>query len=327
VPSPAPVATPTAADTESSDTSAVFGKSVPAHGSFELPVDFEGSSWGAISIYARSKGLTATFAGKALDGRDASLMGAGLWSFSSGLTKPANGVLVVRNPGAKAIDIQGGVSILTRRHLTVTVPNLEAHRGDKVGFDVTLSLASETDEAKVELISANGLTRTPVAVTKVAPGHWTGLVTLTDSGDIPLMATVTVGKFRTTHALLQVMSGDVKLSSTFTERLDDTNGGGKDLLIIPTITVPRAGRYHVVARLEDAAGHPAALTYGDDQILKAGSQPFNLRFYGAEIRMAGISGPYHIREVRIWNMTSSVSTLEVSIADYGVTQAYDSSQF
>ena len=118
VASETPTPAPTRADALSQDATNHFDQMVAARASITVPIDFEGSPHGTVVVYARSKGLSVTFAGKALKSAPAAIVGATGMAFSADWNNPTDGNLVVKNTTGAPMEAMGGALILTRRHLT-----------------------------------------------------------------------------------------------------------------------------------------------------------------------------------------------------------------
>jgi hypothetical protein len=324
LPSSRPTATPTPADSLSQDASALVSETVPARGSVEIPLDFEGSSWAAVMVYSKATGLTATVAGKALEASG----GMGIPGLSVELTSPANGTLVVRNPTAQAADISAMAEIMTRRHVTVEPGFSNVKRGEPVAIDVSMTQASDGDQLTLQFMDEQG-TKAAVPVKKLGTGHWTATVTPTATGENHVLATVTGTHFRIGQNYLEVISGDVTVSSTFGEQLVDTDRDGlaNSLVISPTITVPAAGKYMVNARLVDSTGTEVSRAGTGEIDLASGSNKLDLEFDGASIFKSGRSGPYRIVDVTVVHDAPQKTTTEASIDVLGATKAYDYMQF
>jgi hypothetical protein len=315
--------------TDGSGVSTVFNMAakvtVPAGGSIDVPLAFEQSPSAQISVYAGSSSVTASFGGASL-GETQSTEGRLL---SATLSSPADGSLHISNPGTSDASVTVTVQIDSGRHLTITGPTAAVANGATASFEVDLTAPVAGDVVQAEYIDPAG-THTPISLTPAGSGKWTGRVTPTVGGTGKISAWTTGNGIRLAGRMVEVTSGTVTLSPTFTERLSDTNYDGlaEALVLSPTITVTEAGSYQVRATLADSDGNPIVDLSGldtasGDYELVAGSQPLDLSFDGSTIFKSGRSGPYHLTNVSVALVENGQTHPEASAADMGATQAYD----
>jgi hypothetical protein len=322
-----PTASPTAADSLSEDGAGRFDKTIPAYGSITEPIDFEGSSWGTVVLWAQSDGLTVTFGGKALEPQKAAMLGEAARAFSAESDNAINGDLVATNTTSAPIEVVGFAWILTRRHLNIHPSELYPRVGQTISFDVTLTEATSADDVTVTVADMHG-NSTPASVTKVATGHWIGRATFSAAGDGAIYASTTSARSRVASYPLTVAVGNVSLSSTFHEEGVDSDRDGlvDQLVLTPTITVATGGEYMANAKLLDESGVEVASNGQGEMSLVAGTQPLRLEFDGSLIYKSGRWGPYTL-DVTIVHITSTATTIELADAQLGETAAYDYRQF
>jgi hypothetical protein len=298
---------------------------VPAGGSLDFPLIFEQSPSAQISVYAGDSSVSATFGGTSLSATDTTVGRL----LSATPSNPADGSLHLVNPGTSDASVTVAVQIETSRHLALSGPTAPVANGATVSFEVDLTGSVAGDVVQAEYIDPAG-THTPISLTPAGSSKWTGQVTPTAGGKGTINAWTTANGVRYANCPIDVTSGTVTLSFTFTERLSDTNNDGlaEALVLSPTITVAKAGTYQVSATLTDAAGNPIVGASGPDTAsgyyeLTAGSQPLDLSFNGSIIYKAGISGPYHLTKVSVALVENFQTHPEARVADMGATQAYD----
>lgn len=310
----------------SQDGTGYFGKIVPAKGTVAVPIDFEGSSWGAVVVYANSNGLTVTFGGKALAAQKAAVLGDSVWFWGVTLDNPTNGDLNIKNTTGAQVETGGYLTILTRRHLSIEPSTRFPHKGDQIRFDVTLSQATDADDVTASLVDEKGTSMT-LSVTKVATGHWTGQATPTAVGRNVIRVSTTGSRFRGATTEVDVAASTVTVSSTFEEQVVDSDHDGliDELDLTPTITVPVAGKYMANATLVDLSGAEVTSDLDGEIDLVAGSQPLKLRFGGIYIYEAARWGPYTLHVTVVHDTTTT--TIELDDAKLGETAAYDYMQF
>ena len=319
--------TSTPADALSQDTTSFFGQTVAARSSITVPVDFEGSSRGWVVVYARSKGLSVTFAGKALESSPAAIMGATGMAYSADLTNPANGNLVVKNATGAPMEAVGGAMILTRRHLAFQWPVTQPGIGQETSLEVTLTEATAADDLTASTADREGNT-TPAMVTKVATGRWTVTAAFSAAGDAYIQASTTGTRLRRASTTVSVVAGDVSFGSGFDEQAVDSDRDGfiDQLVLTPTITIPSAGEYQARAKLLDASGAEVTTNAQGASNLAAGSQPLRLEFDGKDVRRSGRWGPYTLL-VTVVRSLPVPFIIDIADARLGQTAAYDYMQF
>ena len=317
------------ADSTSSDMEGSFATtvSVPAGGSVDVPLAFEGATSAGVTVSAPDSNIGATFAGTTLEGLAS---GSGGWSLGANLSNPVDGPLHITNSGSQSETVGVLMMIETGRKLTVTPATTIVANGQSVGLDVVLTQPVTGDSVGAELVDPAGK-QTPITLTAAGSGHWTGQGTPTVGGTNTINAWTTGNGIRRTQALLNVSSGTVSLGSNFTERLNDTNGDGlsDQLILTLPITVAKAGPYRVRARLVDSTGSQVAIEWNPTPNsryydLRSGEQPIDLTFLGADIYKSGRSGPYRLVDVMVLSNPGSVDEiLEANVPDMGATQPYD----
>jgi hypothetical protein len=324
-----PTALPTsspAADELRQEGTGFFTKTVPAKGSISVPIDFEGSTWGAVSLMTQADKQIVTFGDTTLTSQKHPLLKDGYWGFASSLDNPTNGDLVVKNPTPSPVDVVGYTMIMTRRHLTITSSNTFPTKGQAVSFDVRLTEATDADDATMTLVDSKG-TQTPVDLIRVGAGHWAGTATVSALGDMDIRASTTGSRMRIATGALTVGAGGVSISPAFDEQVEDTDHDGliDKLVVTPTMTIPSAGKYMVNAVLTDESGFVVSNSGTGEVALAAGSQPVKLEFAGDTIYKAGRWGPYAIK-VTVDHETSGATTVELDTV-LGHTATYDYMQF
>lgn len=322
-----PTAAASPADSMSEEGTGYFSQTVPAKTTIKVPIGFEGSTWGAVVVYAESGGLAVTWAGKTVAPQKYPALGASVVGFSVSLDNPKDGDLTIKNTTGSPIDAAGYVMIMTRRHLTLTPSTTFPHMGQQISFDVTLSQATDADGLTATLVDLSGAA-TPLSVTKVGTGHWIGNVTFSSTGQFTIRASTTGGTFRGAMAELDAAAGVVTVSTTFDEQVVDSDHDGliDELDLTPTITVPVAGKYMANAYLYDSSGAEVTRDITGEIDLVAGSQPLKLEFGGTYIYNSGRWGPYTLR-VTVLHETTTSPEVELDDATLGTTAAYDYMQF
>ena len=303
-----------------------FSQTIPARGTTKVSLDFEGSTWGAVTVLAKSAGVTVAFSGSRLEAKDASALGPGAFSYSVASDNPVNGELAIANTTGSPVAVAGYISILTRRHLTVVASTLFPHKGDDLSFDMSLSQATGADVVTATLVDEKG-NATALSITKTGLGHWIGHLALASVGTFAIRASTTGTRFRAAIAQLEVAAGLVTLSSTFQEQVVDSDHDGliDELDLTPTITVAVTGKYMANANLYDRYGAQVTGDLDGEIDLVAGAQPLKLRFGGKYIYESGRWGPYTLR-VTVTHDTPA-ATIELDDAKLGDTAAYDYMQF
>jgi hypothetical protein len=326
-PSTRPTASPTAADSLSQDGTDEFDQTIPAGGSITVPIDFEGSTSGSLMGYARDAGQTVTFRGTSLKVEKTTALGGTYWTFGESVASPVNGDLVIRNTTGAPVEVFGFAMIFTRRHLHIEPSTFFPRKGQEIGFDISLTQATGADDVTASFVDSSG-TKTPFAVTRVGTSHWTGRATFPAQGEYVIRATTTRTHLRAASTSVTVAAGNVTVSPTFDEQVDDSNRDGliDTLVLTPTITVASAGTYRANATLVDQVGVEVGGSSEGDRTLVAGSQPLKLAFDGPMIYKSGRSGPYTLKVTVLHDITTT-ETIEIDNAVLGKTAAYDYMQF
>jgi hypothetical protein len=296
----------------------IVDKVVLAGGSIDVPLSFEGSSFGSIQVVSSAL-VTATFGGTTLDGTATTTYTA----ISTSVSNPSDGPVHVVNQATTDATVTVIANVGTTRHLTVTPPSSDLAQGGTANFDAVVSEATDTDGASAYLQDASG-SKTPVALAKVGSGHWTGQVSPLVGGSYEIHVQTIGARVRYRTALVSVSKGNVTIDSEFTEQLLDTNGDGlaNQLQLTASVTALNAGAYLMTADLVDAHGTEVSSGSSGAVSLVSGAQPVSIAFDGASIYQSGLSGPYHFVNVRLTNESNYLDT-EVVAIDLGTTKAYD----
>ena len=303
------------------DADLIVEQVVPAGGSIDVPLTFEGSSFGTIQLVSPSVGIIATFGGTALSGAATTYTG-----ITTSMSNPSDGPVHVVNQGTTDATVTVIAKVETTRHVTVTPPISAVTRGGTVHFDAVVSEATDADGASAYLQDSSGV-QTPVSLTKVGTGHWTGQVSPTVSGVYEIHVQTSGARVRYGTAGVSVSKGNVTFGSGFTEQLLDTDQDGlaNQLVLTASVTALNPGKYSVTAHLVDAQGTEVT-SAGGEVSLVAGTQPLAIKFDGASIYKSGLSGPYHLVNVTLTDESVDLLTEAVS-GDLGATQAYDYHSF
>ena len=299
---------------------------VPAGGSVDVPLSFEGTSAAQIVVSASDSSIDASFGSTTLTG---DLSGAEGGSVGASLSNPLAGPLHITNSGTVSETVGVIVMIATGRKLTVTSSVSSVANGQTVTIDVVLTQPVTGDSVGAELVDPAG-TRTPITLTQDGDGHWTGQISPTVGGGSDINAWTNGNGIRRAQTVLNVEGGNVTIGSGFTERLNDTNADGlaDQLILTIPVTVAKADSYQVRGRLVDADGKTVAVNYDPPIELSTGAQTLPMTFDGLDIYASGQSGPYRLKDVMISsNPLSSGQVLEASAPDMGATQAYDYKAF
>lgn len=294
---------------------------VPAGGSVDVPLSFEGTSAAQIYLAASDSSIGASFGATTLTG---DLSGAEGGSVGASLSNPLDGPLHVTNSGSQSEAVLVIVMIETGRKLTVSPSSTAVAHGQAVSIDVVLTQPVTGDSVGTELVDPAG-TRTPITLTQAGSGHWTGQVTPMVGGSNEINAWTNGNGIRRAQTLVDVEGGNVTISGGFTERLNDTNADGlaDQLILTLPVTVANAGSYEVGARLVDSSGATVAVNQDPPIELSTGDQTPALTFQGTDIYKSGRSGPYRLVNVMVSsNPLTSDQVLEASVPDMGQTQPY-----
>jgi hypothetical protein len=308
---------PSGQTVEFPDADLIVEQVVPAGGSIDVPLTFEGSSFGTIQVVSPSVGITATFGGTALTGTT-----TGYTAITTSMSNPSDGPVHVVNQGATDATVTVIANVGTARHLTVTPPLTSTAKGGTVSFDAVVSEATAAAGASAYLQDPSGA-KTPVVLTRVSTGHWTGQVSPTVSGVYEIHIQTSGARVRYGTADISVSKGNVTFGSGFTEQLldKDQDGLANQLVLTATVTALNPGKYSLTAHLVDANGTEVT-SAGGEVSLVAGTQPLAITFDGASIYKSGLSGPYHLVNVTLTDESVDLLTEAVE-ADLGATQAYD----
>ena len=296
--------------------SITVAQTVPAGGSVDIPLAFEQSPQAEVTLFTDGTPVTATIGGTSL--APSPIVAGSLWA---SLTNPTDGNLHVVNSGTAQAQVAAVVSIETSRTLTITAPAHQYGHEASVDFDVVLTEPQAGDTATAKLRDPAD-SQSDITLTSAGAGHWTGHVTPSSGGgSYTIMVAVPGASPRFTSYEILVASGTVTLSSSFSQRLVDSDHDGlaNKLVLSPTVTVQNPGTYSVVGYLLDSTGAQIDVTVADVDLV-AGAQPLDLAFDGSTIYKSGKSGPYRLAKVAI--MSQSKAT-EASADDMGLTQAYN----
>ena len=317
-------------DASPSDSSrqANFGTTVtvPAGGSVDVPLSFEGTAAATIFLSVSDSRISASFGSTTLSG---DVSGSGGGSLGASLSNPVDGPLHIANSGSQSETVLVIVMIETRRKLAVTPSSTAVAHGQTVSIDVVLTQLVEGDSVGAELVDPAG-TRTPITLTQAGSGHWTGQVTPMVGGSNEINAWTNGSGIRRAQALVDVEGGNVTIAGGFTEHLNDTNADGlaDQLILTLPVTVAKAGPYEVGARLVDSSGANVAVNRDPPIELSTGAQTLQVTFDGTDIYKSGRSGPYRVLDVMISsNPLTSDPVREASVPDMGQTQPYDQKAF
>jgi hypothetical protein len=300
------------------DADLVVDQVIPAGGSVDVPLTFEGSSFGSIQVFSLVASVTASFGGTALSGSATDFT-----SISTSMSNPSDGALHVVNAATTEATVTVIANVQTTRHVTVTPSADYVAKGGSLSFDVQVSEATAADGASAYLQDPAGA-KTPITLTKVGTGHWTGQASPSVSGANQIHVQTSGDRVRYDECLISVSTGNVTFGSGFSERLVDTDHDGlaNQLELTPTVTALKPGTYSVTAHLVDASGTEVS-TGGGAISLTAGAQPLPIDFDGTSIYNSGLSGPFRLVKVTLDDEGADPSFTDASATDLGATQAYD----
>jgi hypothetical protein len=300
------------------DADLIVDQVVPAGGSVDVPVTFEGSTFGSIQVVSSATGVAATFEGTALSG-----VTTGYTSITTSVPNPTDGAVHLVSQGTTDATVTVIANVDTTRHLEVTPTSTTVGKGGTVNFDAIVSEATGADGASAYLQDPSGV-KTPVALNTVGTGHWTAQVSPTLSGTYEVHVQTTGARVRYGTAVISVSTGNVSIGSGFTEQLLDTDGDGlaNQLQLTASVTALNPGSYLMTADLADAHGTEVSSGSSGAVSLVSGTQPVSIAFDGASIYQSGLSGPYHFVNVRLTNESNYLDTEQLA-ADLGATKAYD----
>ena len=306
-----------------------FNETIAPRKSASIAVDFEGSDWGGINGYTKPGGVLVTFGGKTLPLAQQAGLGQDVWWFSAydSQSKPVNGDLVIKNPTSSPVVVAGWATIMTRRHLKVDISKHFPIKGEVFTVNLSLSEATADDDATVSISDQSGAT-TSVALTRTGVGQWTGSTSLPAQGEYEVRASTSGSRMRVATDEVTVGAGDVSVSPTFGERVEDTDRDGliDNLILTPTITFATAGNYQVRGTLYDQAGVVVGTSDNGESAVAAGTQPVDLSFNGNYLYKSGRWGPYTLH-VTVMHVLPATTTIEVDDVVLGQTALYDYLQF
>ena len=309
------------AKTVSSSTEAA----VPAGGTTDVPLTFEGSASASILIVSdQIDNLTGSFGATNLDVAE---FFPGVNALGTTLSSPANGVLHLANSGGATANVIVLTNIDTARTLTLAAAPQVVRPNAPVTIDVSLSGASVGDSAHLTIADESGAAVAELDPTSTGTGTWRGTWTAPTSGEYSVKASVGGSAPRQAFASFTVASGAATIATGFAEQTvdDNQNGLADSLLVKPSINVGVAGGYVLSARLADASGATVA-TASANLDLAAGTQAPTLPFDGRDIYASGKSGPYHVVDVTL-SRRDEAAHAEDQVADLGATGAYARGSF
>jgi len=306
-----------------SDISSVVGGTVPAGGSVDIPLAFEGSSTATVTVYSNATGLSASFGATDLTETDTDTGSV----LQATLADPVDGSLHIANPGTTDAKVSVVVAIDTTRHLTVTTGSSFVAVGHSFGVHVSISDTVSGDVPIASLVDPAGGS-VAIALTPDGAASWTGTATATASGNNTIKATVAQNGTRFGSAGIAAASGTVTVGTGFGEATTDPDGDGlyNSLVLSPSVASDHGGSFLVSARLVDTSGNAVA-TLSQAVTLVAGTQTVNLAFDGESIYDSGRSGQYRLVDLAIFDTSSNTLSMESQVADLGLTSSYTYSQF
>ncbi len=121
-------------------------------------------------------------------------------------------------------------------------------------------------------------------------------------------------------------TGEIQNVSQVFPSDDNSNGLYDYLNVVMGINVLQAGHFDVEAILEDSLGNPIATAYYSSRHqtlngLSTGVNQVTLQFKGESIYQNGINGPYHVSEVRLYDVTEFARSVDKK-ADILTTSSY-----
>lgn len=296
---------------------------VPAGGSVDVPIAFEGASDAWVVVMAADGAVTARLGEVRLRPADSTLGK----TLSARLTDPRDAVLTVSNDGPASARIDVLTSILTGRHVLISTSDHWVPVGGTVSFTVLVTEPQEDDMPVVEI--ARGTSDpSPVAITSAGAARWTGTATMAKPGAHTLFARLTGDRPRFATTEISASAGNAILGDGFAERLEDDDGDtlADALVLTPTLIIRTAGTYRVNGRLVDAAGTDVG-TGGATVEAGPGTTPVDIAFDGEYIFQSGRPGPYRLTDVHVFDEKDGSSGPEDARADMGATEAYRIEQF
>jgi hypothetical protein len=196
-----------------SHTSLIVEKIVPARGSVDVTVYFDGAPEAEVHVNSDTTGLSAGLGGVPLE----SYQGSHVSMLSRTFSHPIDGVLHIANLGSTQAIAGVVVKLQTSRYLTVTPSTTNVPQGGSLGIDVTLTEATDSDGLGAYLQDSTGA-KTPITLTKLGTGHWMGQVAPTVGGASQLFVQTTGDRVRYDMSTIAVASGNVSFGTGFTER-------------------------------------------------------------------------------------------------------------
>ena len=252
---------------------------VPAGGSVDVPVDFEGSSRAIVLVIGNNagSGLSASYPAAAFAVEE--LLGVPV--LVADLNAPSNGTVRLTNTTADTIDAGVIVSPETDRAMAVTASPSLATPGQPVTISASLSSGVPADAPRVQVLDASGAV---VADATGAAGSVNLTFTPPHGGAYLVVAEVDGPRPRRATDTFNVSPGGASLTGGFNERTVDENGNGlADALIVgANLNVATPSAYGWPLSLVNASGAQVTAT-GLRATLGSGSQSVELRFEGREI--------------------------------------------
>jgi len=193
--------------------------------------------------------------------------------------------------------------------------------------DVTLTEAVSGETPSAFLVDEAG-TRTPIPLSAVGPGSWTGAIAPPHGGSYRVSATVIGDRPRSAVDLLTAASGTDHLGEAFEESLIGNEDGLADgLRLTVPVTTTAAGTIEVIGDLVDSTGAFIARAHMRTTPKAPGSVSMSLDFDGEAINHSGRSGRYRLINVKLFRPDQGL-TIEDQKADMGLTsESYDAAAF
>ena len=313
---------------------AVASVTVPAGGSLDLPVTFEGASSAAVFAVGPGGQIGAAIAGTTLDPTPD--WPAGLLTAS--LSVPADQPLHITNSGQAPAEVSVVVEIATDRSLAVDATAF-VNRGSPVSVTVNLAGSLPGDVPTAALFAADG-TSTPIALSPSGTDAWTGSVTPTAAGASRILASVGGARPRFAGVSVDIGSGASWINPSLDhaqEGLVDSDGDGfaNGLEVGPYVRVGVAGTYTLTGRLVDLAGTEVGVASASATLAANAPTPVYLDFDGTAIHASALGGPYRLADLRLFSDNSieavterTAPTLAYSIDSFQhAAVAFDSDTF
>jgi len=305
----------------SQDVAQVVAATVPARGSVDVPVTFEGTEKASISVFVPDAHISGTIGGSPLEkSSSGTLHGLGVT-----LDHPSDGVLQLANDGDQPASVSVMVWIITDRHLVVDAAPFVA-AGQPLDVTVSLSAAGPDEAPTVQLVGPDGRAST-VAITSAGAGVWTGSIQPPTPGTSKIIARVAGPRPRSAGASVDVGAPDAAISPVLAVSRVDSDGDGliNSLAISLNVTAPTSGGHTLVGTLVDATG--ARITNGRATgSLTAGvSSPMAMTVDGTQIHKVGLRGPYRLVDMTLFN--DAKMGIEAELAASDLTPAYSVAAF